>query len=133
METVIKNAGALMGELIDTWDFVLGAAEFPHTVGFQYKMREVRGSIILGHDRADHQKFNVVLSPETIGGREYLFHMKVMKTKETYCYFFNHIEDRISGRFGIWSTRGLILDPEVDILITAGIFVGRRHWLSWAG
>ena len=126
METVIKNAGALLGELIGPWDFVLGASEFPHTIGYQYVLKEVRGSVILGHDKANHQKFNVALSPTTVGGREYLFSMKVIKTEETYVYFFNQIGDRISGRFGIWLPQGLLLDPEKDTLITVGCFVGHR-------
>lgn len=130
-----RNNHEQLSELLGTWDFVLGSSEFPHTIGFQYVLKEVRGSVILGHGRAAHRKFNVKLSPQTVGGRQYLFCMDVRESdvKEAYIYFFNRIENYISGRFSIWSTQGLLFDPEVDTLITSGIFVGCRHWLSWTG
>ena len=113
-----RNNHEQLSELLGTWDFVLGAYKFPGTMSRQYKI-----------DR------DVMLSPTTIRGRRYLFYMEAadLDVKETYVYFFNRIEDYISGRFGIWSTRKFTLDPEKDILITAGIFVGQRHRRSWTG
>ena len=127
MDTVIKNAEALLRELIGPWDFVLGS-KFSNTIGFRYTMKEVRGSVIFGHGRAEHRKFNVKLSPRTVGEDKYLFYMDVRESdvKEAYIYFFNQIGNRVSGRFGIWSTQGLLFDPGKDTLITAGIFVGHR-------
>ena len=130
-----RNNHEQLSELLDTWDFVLSTHEFPGTMSRRYRIDYVVPKQIGGTEDAQILGRDVILSPTTIRGRRYLFYMEVadLDVKETYLYFFNRIEDYLSGRFGIWSTRKFTLDPEKDTLITAGIFVGRRHWLSWTG
>lgn len=143
METLRRNTRILLERLIGTWDFMLVNSQYSDPVHCQYVMREIhetrRDVVMFGYDKTDDQKFNLMFSPTIEGFNlmfspavrcEYLFSMKVMKTEETYVYFFNQKADCISGEFGVCSTPELAYNTErdiSDILIASGTFVGLRR------
>ena len=133
MEHLKKSVDELLRRLVGTWDFVLDASQYPDSTRHRYIMQGIHDTgndlVVFGHTKRDSTPFNILLSPMTVDGKEYIFYLDMAKKigEDRYhfsTYYFNQRMNRISGAFRVREGR----DWTVAFLtIASGHFMGFRH------
>ena len=135
MATLKVGVELLMRRLVGTWDFVLDVSQYPDSTRHCYIMQGISDTgndiVVFGHTKKDNIPFNIILSPKTIDGNEYIFYLDITKKieKDRYhfsSYFFNQRADRISGAFHVREGRDWLLS-HMTPTIASGHFMGFRR------